>query len=342
MNPQVTTRELVVASGVNAALVPQHVSKLGDPAELGVLGRDRTCANDSFLMGMDRIETLDEALAAVGSLRTGDLLLYQNADIGSVFNQAALQATFSHAGVVVEMAPEEAKELYPEDYAHHPPPADPRVARLNVFEAVEGRGVCFFPLEARLARCIKYNRHVAFRRHRGPYASEPGGLAPDALREAMSFIREVRGRKLAVVTSSPYLFWDVLRLYCRCVPLYHHQDYAAFSCGELVVETLQHMRVLDRRIGSTSVLPTFLTTNDGVQGQVRLEKYLLRGHDYEAERLLVFPGAPYTALLVQRKKALAAMRTIQASQASRLPVEQVKQRRLPTQSAGLVEAIELY
>ena len=207
------------------------------------------------------------------------------------------------SGVVVELDPEVAKELYPPDYAEHLRPADPRMARLNVLEAVEGRGVCLFPLEARLARCIKYNRYLAVRRHEGE-------IGPEQRAAVLRFIEEVRGRGLAVAGTSPGLVRNVLRLYLPCLPMTPRSSLRVLSCGELVVETLLKLGVLPSTTSFTasSVLPTFLTTSDGVPGQLRIDMFTNAGHRFRKETLFLFPGAPIVAHLQHVKRSLATAR----------------------------------
>mmetsp|Transcript_8728 Transcript_8728/g.25757 ORF Transcript_8728/g.25757 Transcript_8728/m.25757 type:complete len:368 (-) Transcript_8728:192-1295(-) len=337
------TDRYLLKSGID---VPMEPSKQAKPAELGALMPPTpACIEDSLLTNMPRMDTLDKAMTSIANLRTGDMLLYQNADVGSVFNMAAMQSAFSHVGVVIDLDPDEARELYPPDYAHHSPPEDPRIARLSIFEAVENRGVCLFPLEARLARCLKYNRYVAVRKHVG--AIEGGQELSSAGRKAaLDFIQEVRGRKLAVVTTAPHLFLGILRLYCPCVPLTAApENRDQYSCGELVAEALQHLQILQgsERITSTSVVPTFFSSRDGVVGQMRLDDFLLPGHRFEEECLLVFPGGPYTAFLVQRKIQLAKERK-QRSQTSLIPTadERKTGARVMERRATGRELIELF
>jgi len=244
----------------------------------------------------------EDAIDAAAEFRTGDILLYQNADLGSVFNLFALQSSFGHAGVVFELDPAEAEKLYPPDYQGYPPPADKRMARLSVFEAVEGRGVCLFPLEARLARCIKYNRYLAVRR-------QEGEISPAALAAAIEFIRLVNGRQLSVVTGRPSLACNVLRLYLPCVPLAPPPDYLHFSCSELVAEALLKLEILrsDSPMNSSSILPTAFTTSDGVPGQLRLEQFSMEGHRYRKEMLFLYPNAPYRVHLANVKQILVKL-----------------------------------
>jgi hypothetical protein len=263
------------------------------------------CERRPFIDDMPRLEDLDDAREAVGSLQTGDLLLYQNADLGSVFNTTAMQSSFGHAGVVIELEPSVAAELYPPDYGPFSAPADRRLEWLHVFEAVLGRGVCLFPLEPRLARCIKYNRYLAVRRHEGPISAQQ-------LADCLDFIRLVRGRKLAVAATSPSLVRNVVRLYMPCVPMAPESDGEAFSCGELVVETLIRLGILSKAKGltSSSIVPTFLTTTDGVPGQLRLGHFLADGHRFRKEQLLIYPRAPYVAHLRAVKDELGRQRQL--------------------------------
>lgn len=259
------------------------------------------CERQPFLEQMARLETLDEQLGALAALGTGDLLLYQNADLGSVFNLTAMQASFGHVGIVIELDPDVARELIPPDYADGPRSADKRLARLHVFEAVEGRGVCLFPLEARLARCIKYNRYLAVRRHEGE-------INPAQQRAALDFVRLVRGRELAVATQSCGLLRNVLRLYLPCVPSTPEGDRVAFSCSELVVAALFELGILpvSAPLTASGALPTFLTTADGMPNQLRLDRFLSPGHRFRKETLFLFPGAPILAHLQRVKRALSA------------------------------------
>lgn len=259
------------------------------------------CERIPFIDDMLRIEDRDDALEVVASLQTGDILLYQNADIGSLFNLAAMQSSFGHAGIVVELDPDVAAELYPADYQHSQLVSDARLSRLNVVEAVEGRGVCVFPLEARLARCIKYNRYLAVRRHEG--AITAAGRAA-----ALEFIKLVNGRALAVAGTHPRLMINVWRLYIPCLPMMAASDFAALSCGELVVEVLLKLGVLssERGLTSNSVLPTFLTTGDGLPGQIRLEHFTAPEHRFRKELLFLYPRSAYGAHLEEVKVKLAA------------------------------------
>ena len=251
---------------------------------------------------MLRVEVRDDALEVVASLQTGDILLYQNADIGSLFNLAAMQSSFGHAGIVVELDSDVAAELYPADYQSSQLVSDARLSRLSVVEAVEGRGVCVFPLEARLARCIKYNRYLAVRRREGEIT--PAGRAA-----ALDFIKLVNGRALAVAGTHPRLMINLWRLYIPCLPMMGaSKDFAALSCGELVVEVLLKLGVLsgEKGLTSNSVLPTFLTTGDGVPGQIRIEDFTAAGHRFRKELLFLYPHSAYGAHLEEVKNELAA------------------------------------
>jgi hypothetical protein len=259
------------------------------------------CERIPFIDDMLRLDDRADALEVVASLQTGDLLLYQNADIGSLFNLVAMQSSFGHAGLVVELNPDVAAELYPPDYQGSQLVSDHRLDRLSVVEAVEGRGVCVFPLEARLARCIKYNRYLAVRRHEGEIT--PAGRAA-----ALQFIRLVNGRTLAVAGTHPRLMINLWRLYIPCLPMMGASDFVALSCGELVVEVLLKLGVLSTEKGltSNSVLPTFLTTSDGLPGQIRIEHFLAVGHRYRKELLFLYPHSAYGVHLEEVKSALSA------------------------------------
>lgn len=299
-----------------------------DPAQKPPVSRQHT--RTPYVDGLARVSELGDALAALASLRTGDILLYQNGDLGSLVNMVAMQSSFAHAGVVVELPHSEARALYPEDYAAHPPPADKRLARLHVFEAVEERGVCLFPLEARLARSIKYNRYIAVRALR---ADSPSGRLPaEAYSRALEHVRQVRGRPLAVALNAPYLVQDCVRLYVPCVPQAARADGSKYSCGELVTSVLQALGVLadEAVFTSSSTLPTFLTSSDGVAGQLRLEQFLLPGRAYGPDTLLLFPGCAFIAHLEARKNELKQHAAAQKARPDG-----------PKRHASIIERVEL-
>ena len=105
-------------------------------------------------------EDLDGAAKVLDELQTGDVLLYQQRDLGSNLNSAVLRTAWSHVALTVRDssgALAKLVEAHAADYAGNGA-STPARADLYLLEAVprtrhRAGGVTVFPLEPRLARC---------------------------------------------------------------------------------------------------------------------------------------------------------------------------------------------
>ncbi|CAB9511395.1 expressed unknown protein [Seminavis robusta] len=209
----------------------------------------------------------EESLEVLQSLDTGDILLYRTKDLGATFNAVVQGSYYSHSSVVV----------------------------------VPQRGVCLFPLEARLARTIDNLEYLSVRRHSGL-------ITPSAYSNLLLFIREVLGRKLELLTldMARSLFLHRLgkkyKQYAATQYLKNaKEDWTQFYCSELVAESLQQLHILrEEGFHSNDLVPASFAMPPPDIAQLHPhsrrsfnfgedEQITRPGHSYSEEQPLIVP-----------------------------------------------------
>ncbi|KAL1507847.1 hypothetical protein AB1Y20_007455 [Prymnesium parvum] len=258
----------------------------------------------------------EDTRALLLSLQTGDVLLYENIDLGSAFIRFALRSRVSHVGLVLRMPRERCGGFYAHnaDYANDAP-SSPECEDLHVLEAVPRRGVALFPLEARLARTVNVTQGLSVRRLRLRSGSRPPALEAaklyQFLEENISRRLETAGRDCAPVaaylhqlccptSSAPGALSRVLK-----------EDHSAFFCTELVAEALMQLGVLrrDPTVLAADFLPNAFMSNScspwGSQLKLTLDSACNEAYAFGPEQVLLTGGtSPLRQFLKSRKDEL--------------------------------------
>jgi hypothetical protein len=223
----------------------------------------------------------DDIFKSLNSLQTGDLLLYRTTDLGATFNAVAQGSYFSHVSLIVRGDRNKLEELYPDDYktscCGENDTTDDNDDNNNkkkeggddddtkegnkeeedgiaIFEVVPNRGVCVFPVIARLARTIKSIRHLNVRRRVGIDVSDENQI------KLYTFMKEVIGRNLEILSFD--LFRALLFNRCKCsqqvLGSSCDEDWEEFFCSELVAEGLQQLGIIrdDVEVKSNLLIPS--------------------------------------------------------------------------------------
>jgi hypothetical protein len=251
--------------------------------------------------GKDLVANADQA---IDKLETGDVLLYQQKDFGSFVNSLALRTPWTHVGMVIRDVDGALTSLVQEDYARGSVSSPVRESLL-VLEAVPGRGVSLFPLEARLARTVNHVRFLALRTL--SHSAFSNSAWQQRQQSLNAFVKQVIGRKLEVAPS-----FDILRAACmQCCGVQKaadHEDWTTFFCTELVAEGLQQLGVLrEAGVNSNDFLPSGFSQHEPTAGgNISLDDCTASGYTYAPERLLLYPNAPLADMLRARKRVLFA------------------------------------
>ncbi|CAB9507359.1 expressed unknown protein [Seminavis robusta] len=243
----------------------------------------------------------EESLEVLQSLDTGDILLYRTKDLGATFNAVVQGSYYSHSSVVVRGKMTDLEPFFPEDYKIDKIDKNNDNDAICIFEVVPQRGVCLFPLEARLARTIDNLEYLSVRRHSGL-------ITPSAYSNLLLFIREVLGRKLELLTldMARSLFLHRLgkkyKQYAATQYLKNaKEDWTQFYCSELVAESLQQLHILrEEGFHSNDLVPASFAMPPPDIAQLHPhsrrsfnfgedEQITRPGHSYSEEQPLIVP-----------------------------------------------------
>jgi len=276
-----------------------------------------------------------DVLKSLQSLQTGDLLLYRTTDLGATFNAVVQGSFYSHVSLIVRGDRGKLVEFYPDDYkncseidntdddhdnfnkkdddhskdvTNNNTKSGNRDGEIAIFEVVPNRGVALFPMEARLARTIKFIRHLSVRRHEGSISEESQNRLYD-------FIKTVMGRNLEILTID--LFRALLFNRCKCsqqvIGNFRGEDWEEFFCSELVAEGLQQLGIIrdDLQVKSNLMIPSsFADPRDRTKmrhsGAFDFcdDKICLPGHNYTVSELLIKKHNKLYYSLKEKKKRM--------------------------------------